>query len=47
MKYLIFDIGCCDGRHIYEFGYVITNDKFEVLEKQVITINPDKPFNLT
>ena len=47
MRYLIFDIECCDGRHICEFGYVITNEKFEVLDKQVITINPEKKFNLT
>ena len=47
MRYLSFDIECCDGKHICEFGYVITNEQFEVLEKQVITINPDKPFNLT
>lgn len=47
MRYLSFDIECCDGKHICEFGYVITNERFEVLEKQVITINPDKPFNLT
>ena len=47
MNYLIFDIECCDGKHICEFGYVITNEKFEVLDKQVLTINPEKPFNLT
>ena len=47
MNNLIFDIECCDGKHICEFGYVITNEKFEVLDKQVITINPEKPFNLT
>lgn len=23
MKYLSFDIECCDGRHICEFGYVV------------------------
>ena len=37
MKYLSFDIECCDGKHICEFGYVIVDEKFntidEVLEK--------------
>ena len=47
MRYLFFDIECCDGAHICEFGYVITDDKFKVLEKKVIKINPDKPFRLT
>lgn len=28
MRYLAFDIECCDGKHICEFGYVITKDKF-------------------
>lgn len=46
MRYLVFDIECCDGRNICEFGYVITDDKFNVLEKNCIIINPDKPFNL-
>ena len=26
MRYLAFDIECCDGKHICEFGYVITED---------------------
>lgn len=46
MRYLFFDIECCDGKHICEFGYVITDDKFNLLKKEVIKINPDKPFNL-
>ena len=46
MRYLFFDIECCDGEHICEFGYVITDDKFKKLDKQVIKINPDKPFCL-
>lgn len=33
MNYLFFDIECCDGAHICEFGYVLTNDKFEVLDR--------------
>lgn len=47
MRYLTFDIECCDGRHICEFGYVITDEHFNVVEKEVIVINPDKEFNLT
>ena len=47
MRYLSFDIECCDGKHICEFGYVITNDKFKVIKKDVFIINPDKPFDLT
>ena len=46
MRYLSFDIECCDGVHICEFGYVITNEQFEVIDKKVFTINPEKPFNL-
>ena len=47
MRYLSFDIECCDGKHICEFGYIITNDKFKVIKKDVFIINPDKPFALT
>lgn len=46
MKYISFDIECCDGKHICEFGYVITNENFKILKKECFTINPDKPFNL-
>lgn len=47
MRYLSFDIECCDGQHICEFGYVITDEHFFVIEKEVLIINPDKKFNLT
>ena len=47
MKYLFFDIECCDGAHICEFGYVLTNDKFEILDRDFFLINPEKEFNLT
>lgn len=47
MKYLFFDIECCDGIHICEFGYVITNEQFHVLSKECILMNPEAPFNLT
>ncbi len=46
MQYLSFDIECCDGKHICEFGYVITDENFKVIKKECYTINPEKPFNL-
>lgn len=46
MQYLSFDIECCDGKHICEFGYVITDENFNVTEKECYTINPEKPFKL-
>ena len=47
MKYLFFDIECCDGAHICEFGYVLTNDKFEILDRDFFLINPERRFDLT
>lgn len=47
MRYLAFDIECCDGVHICEFGYVIADGNFNVIEKEVITINPQLRFRLT
>ena len=47
MKYLSFDIECCDGKHICEFGYVIIDEKFNILERVCITINPCHEFKLT
>lgn len=35
MRYLAFDIECCDGKHICEFGYVITDEKFNIIKKSV------------
>lgn len=47
MRYLFFDIECCNGRDICEFGYVITDTEFNILEKDNFTINPENRFNLT
>ncbi len=47
MNYLFFDIECCDGKHICEFGYVLINESFEILERDCLLINPDKPFDLS
>ena len=46
MRYLSFDIECCDGRSICEFGYVITDESFNVIEKDCFTVNPVQPFSL-
>ena len=46
MKYLFFDIECCDGNHICSFGYVIIDEKFNIIAKKDLVINPEKPFNL-
>ena len=43
---MFFDIECCDGNHICSFGYVITNEKFKILKKEDILINPQMPFRL-
>ena len=37
MRYLSFDIECCDGRSICEFGYVITDESFNIIEKDCFT----------
>ena len=45
MKYLFFDLeyaSCKDGdKKICEFGYVVTNENFKVLEKGKYIINPN------
>lgn len=46
MDYLYFDIECCDGKHMCSFGYVLVNDAFDILEKEDLLINPEKPFML-
>lgn len=47
MNYLIFDIECCDGKHICEFGYVLFTENFELLARECITMNPEYKFKLT
>lgn len=48
MTYLFFDIECADGDFkICEFGYVITDESFNILTKKNILINPQCSFNLT
>lgn len=48
MYYLFFDIECADGnRAICEYGYVLTDDKFNVIKKRNILMDPECPFRLT
>lgn len=48
MNYLFFDIECADGnKAICEYGYVLTDEKFNVLNKVNILIDPKCKFNLT
>lgn len=47
MELLFFDIECSNGRDICEFGYVITDEKFKLIKREVITItfeNANKMF---
>lgn len=50
MNYVFFDIECANcfqGRgKICSFGYVITNERFKILEKKDIVINPHSKFHL-
>lgn len=47
MQYLFFDIESATGAFgdICEFGYVITNEKFELIKKENILINPNCEFS--
>jgi hypothetical protein len=49
MKYLFFDIECAncfDGKaKICEFGYVLTDEKFNVLQEDTFQINPRSKFD--
>ncbi len=33
MRYLFFDIECSEGKSMCSFGYVLTDEKFRILEK--------------
>lgn len=46
MNYLFFDLECADGRNICEFGYVIVDEKFNIINKDILLINPECQFNL-
>ncbi len=51
MKYLFFDIECaCVYKNVAKmcaFGYVLTDEKFNVLEREDILLNPRGKFHLT
>ena len=48
MRYLFFDIECADGkRAICEYGYVLTDEKFKIIRKGNILMDPECQFNLT
>ncbi len=42
---MFFDIECSDGKHMCSFGYVLTDDSLNVLEKRDILINPEAIFH--
>lgn len=46
MKYLFFDIECSDGLRMCEFGYVITDENYNVLKREVIPMNPESRFEV-
>lgn len=45
MRYLFFDIECSEGKSMCSFGYVLTDEKFNVLEKEDILMNPEAIFH--
>lgn len=49
MDYLFFDIECANCFHgsgkICEFGYVITNENFDIKEKEIFLVNPNSVFD--
>ena len=51
MNYIFYDTECANCQNgqakICSFGYVVTNEDFEILEKEDIIINPRAPFMLT
>ncbi len=46
MNYLFFDIECCNSHNICEFGYVLTDDKFNIIKQEELLINPAKEFKI-
>ncbi len=51
MKYLFFDIECAgvskNKARICAFGYCLTDENFQILEKEDVLINPQSKFHLT
>lgn len=47
MRLLFFDIECADGANMCSFGYVLTDENFNIIEKRDILINPECRFRLS
>ena len=51
MKYVFFDIECSnsfvESSKICSFGYVLTDEKFNIIKKEDIFINPSGKFKLS
>ena len=51
MKYVFFDIECAcvykNTAKMCAFGYVVTDGKFQVIEREDILLNPKGKFHLT
>lgn len=47
MNYLFLDMECSNGNDICSFGYVLADEKFNVLEQNDVLINPESRFVLT
>ncbi len=45
MKFLFFDIECSEGKSMCSFGYVLTDELFNILEKEDILMNPESFFH--
>lgn len=41
----VFDIECSEGKSMCSFGYVLTDEKFRILEKDDILMNPEAIFH--
>ena len=46
MRYLFIDVECSNGKDICEFGYVLTDADFNIIDKSCFIINPEAKFNL-
>lgn len=47
MKFLFFDIECSNGHDICSFGYCLTDQKFKLLKKEDVVINPESKIILS
>ena len=48
MRYLFFDIECADGnKAICEFGYVLCDERFAIIQQRNVLMDPECAFHLT